>query len=340
MKTTIILLSLMFFITGCSVFQKSRKIDMTPFSENAGTLFSEATKISRPFQWKHLKPYITIQEFEQVTEPALSLMEAMRGVVYYSNQVVAINNSKLKDREKNRQLARYIYDAMKKSIQNQKVDSLQLDEMGARTVLENIRDAETYLDGIAAAGPIVNSVVLAIQSRLDEIQAMIDPILLGFDREIERDYGATRINYIRLRNLQEQMMLSITRLYRARIGDKAELDTLLQENASLTDYLPSTENASPAQLAAAETYLLEQLHEIDVVLNQLNDIKTEYIAKQDELIAWRIQVDEKIMIARTVMTIWAQSHRNLGAGIPVPPLFDVGGFATDLIGGAAKTVIP
>jgi hypothetical protein len=112
------------------------------------------------------------------------------------------------------------------------------------------------------------------------------------------------------------------------------LDTLLQENASLTDYLPSTENASPAQLAAAESHLLDQLHQIDIMLDHLDDAKAEYIAKQDELIAWRIQVDEKIMIAR------AQSHRNLGAGIPVPPLFDVGGFATDLIGGAAKTVIP
>jgi hypothetical protein len=179
----------MFLITGCSVFQKSRKIDMTPFSENAGVLFSEATKISRPFQWKHLKPYLTIPEVQQLSRPAVPLLEALRGVVYYSNQVVAINNSKLKDRKKNRQLARYIYDAMKKSIKNQKVDSLQLDEMGARTVLENIRDAETYLDGIAAAGPIVNSVVLAIQKRLDKIQAAIDPILLRV--------SGTRQNWIR-----------------------------------------------------------------------------------------------------------------------------------------------
>ena len=184
MKTTIILLSLMFLITGCSVFQSSRKMDMTPFSDNAGVLFSEATKISRPFQWKHLKQYITIPEFGNLIKRAVPLLEELRGVVYYSNQVVAINNSKLKDREKNRQLARYLYDAMKKSIKNQKLDSLQLDEIGARTVLENIRSAKTYLDGIAAAGPIVNSVVLAMQKRLDEIQAGIDPILLGLDREI------------------------------------------------------------------------------------------------------------------------------------------------------------
>ncbi len=64
MKATIILLSIMFLISGCSVFQSSRKIDMTPFSDNAGTLFSEAIKISRPFQWKHLKPYLDIPEFQ------------------------------------------------------------------------------------------------------------------------------------------------------------------------------------------------------------------------------------------------------------------------------------
>ena len=135
-------------------------------------------------------------------------------------------------------------------------------------------------------------------------------------------------------------MLSVTRLYRARIGDKAELDTLVHENASLTDYWSSAENATPAQMAAAETYLLKQLHEVDVLLAQLNDAKAEFVAKQDEMIAWRTSIDQKIMIARTAMTIWAQSHRNLGAGIPVPPLFDVGGFATDLVTGAARTVIP
>lgn len=336
----LISLILLLVMSSCSIFQKSKKIDMTPFSENAGTLFSEATKVSRPFQWKHLKPHIHIEEFQTVARSALPLFEALRGIVYYSNQVVAINNSKFSDKEKNRQLTKYLYEAMQKSIKNQKLDSLQLDDMGAKEVLENIQNAETYLDGIAAASPIVNSVVLAIQKRLDKIQAAIDPISLALDREIEKAYGATRINYIRLILLQEQLMLSITRIYRARIGDRAELDTLLQENVSLKEYIPSAENSSPGQLMAAELYIRDQLHQIDIMFTQLDEIKLSYLAKQNELIAWRAQVDEKIMIARTAMTIWAQSHRNLGAGIPVPPLFDVAGFATGLVGTAAGSVIP
>ena len=54
------------FISSCSIFQSSKKINMAPFSDNAGTLFSEATKVSRPFQWKHLKPYTRIDEFQNV----------------------------------------------------------------------------------------------------------------------------------------------------------------------------------------------------------------------------------------------------------------------------------
>ena len=41
--------SLALIVSGCSVFKSSKQIDMTPFSDNAGTLFSEAVKVSRPF---------------------------------------------------------------------------------------------------------------------------------------------------------------------------------------------------------------------------------------------------------------------------------------------------
>jgi hypothetical protein len=340
MRVIIISIMCLFFITGCSVFKPTQKMDMTPFSENAGTLFGEAVKVSRPFQWKHCKPYLFIPEFNSMIVSAKPLLIVLRGVVYYSNQVVAINNSKLSDSEKNIRLAAYLSETLDKAVQNQKLDSMALDKLGTQETFDNIRNAETYLDGIAAASPIVNAVVMAIQNRLDEIQNSIPSIISGFDREIENDYGGTRKNYVGLRKLQEQLMLSVTRLYRARMGATTEMDSLLQENSSLRQFIPTADKVTPAQLASAETYLLEQLHQIDVMLGQLDNARIEYIAKQDELTTWRIQLEEKILIARNSMTIWAQSHRNLGAGIPVPPLFDVGGFASGLLGKAANVIVP
>ncbi len=247
MRRILLFLPMVFLISGCSFFQGSKKIDMTPFSDNAETMFAEAVKVSRPFQWKHLKPYTNIPEFEHLEKIAIPLLEALRGIVYYSNQVVAINNARMSDKEKNRQLAIYLNEAMQKSAEKGKVDSLRLDELGIKTVMENIRNAEKYLDGIAAASPMVNTVVLALQDRLDEIEQNIPLILIGFDREIERDYGTIRTNFLKLKALQNQTMTSITRLYRARIGDRAELDTLIQHDASMKDYLPSAKTATPAQ---------------------------------------------------------------------------------------------
>jgi hypothetical protein len=112
------------------------------------------------------------------------------------------------------------------------------------------------------------------------------------------------------------------------------------EDASLRTYIPSTKNVTISQMAQAEEHLNNQLDRIDIMFNQMRDLKSGYIAKQDEIIAWRIQLDEKIMIARNAITVWAQSHRNLGAGIPVPPMIDVAGMASGLAGSAAKTIIP
>lgn len=340
MRVIIISILFLFFLTGCSIFQPTQKLDMNPFAENTATLFGEAVKISRTFQWKHCKPYTFIPEFQNLFLRAIPIIDVLKGVVYYSNQVVAINNSKLSDSEKNKRLAQYLSETLDKAVENQKLDSLALDKVGAREIFNNIRNAETYLDGIAAASPIVNTVVLSVQNRLDELQNGIPIVLRGFDREIERDYGATKKNFVSLQQLQQQLMLSATRLYRIHMGDTSELDSLLQENSSLGQFIPTADKVTPAQLASAETYLLEQLHQIDVMLDQLANAKNEYLAKQDELTTWRTLLEEKILIARNSMTVWAQSHRNLGAGIPVPPLFDVTGFASGLLGKAANVIVP
>ena len=92
MRVIIISIICLFFITGCSVFQPTQKLDMNPFAENSATLFGEAVKISRTFQWKHCKPYTSIPEFQSMFQRAIPILGVLRGVVYYSNQVVAINN--------------------------------------------------------------------------------------------------------------------------------------------------------------------------------------------------------------------------------------------------------
>ena len=86
-------------LTSCSTFRGSRQLNMEPFSDNASILFGEAAKISRPFKWKHLKAYLDIPEFKQLQGKAQPILIALNGIVYYSQQVVVINNSRLPEKD-------------------------------------------------------------------------------------------------------------------------------------------------------------------------------------------------------------------------------------------------
>ena len=62
-------------------------------------------------------------------------------------------------------------------------------------------------------------------------------------------------------------------------------------------------------------------------------------SKKNEVSTWHLQADEKLSIARNAITVWAQSHRNLGKGIEVPPLLDISTIA-GLVGKAAGSLAP
>ncbi len=340
MKIISLTLLITLTLTGCSVFQSTRRMDMSPFAENTSMFFAEAIKIERPFEYKNLKDYTTIPELQKIRKIAPPILQALKGIIYYSNQVVAINNSNLSKKEKNRLLANYLNEQIEKTLSEKSPDSLRVDIKSAEAILENIKNADTFLDGLAKAEPIVNSVVAVVLERIDEIQNQIPFVIDGFNREIENDYSAVRENYERLHRLQEKLMLSVTRLYNARIGDKGELEKLLEENASLRDLIPSAGEANPDNLAKAEDFLLGQVKEIAQMLGQLDGIKAEYLAKKDEVIAWRTELDNKILVGRTSLTVWARAHKNLGDGIPVPPMFDIAGIAGNLAGNVVHTVVP
>ena len=339
-KSILIFSLAVLILSGCSVFKSSYRMDTAPFADNTRTLFAEAIKMERPFPWKLLRDKTMMQEYQEASNRAKPIIEVFHGIIYYSNQVVAIYNSKLSPKSKAHMLADYLDEGMQKALKKENTDSLSLDLPRAREILAEIRNAETYFKALAAAEPIINAVVSATMERIDELQELIPPILSGFTRDIEHDFAAAKENYRRLRDLQEKTMLSMTRLYYVRLGDHAELLKLLDEDPSLKHFIPSEDQANYENMMKAENYLLNQVKEIELMINHLDDIKEEYIAKYDELLGWKKEFDDKILIARTSLTIWARAHKNLGAGVPVPPLIDVEGITGSLAGKATKVIIP
>jgi hypothetical protein len=318
-------------LSGCSAFESSRKMDMTPFSDNTGTLFVEASKVARPFHWNYLKPHVDFSEFKGTMNKAAIIFRGLKGIVYYSNQLVSLNNARMKEEVKNDHLARYLTEVMRAVSKRGMLDSLGLDQGTVDTVIADIRGSKTFLDGIAAASPLVNAIVVTMGDYLNDIQAEMPTMLASIEKKVDADFASRGANYTNLVQLRTSSMRTVTLLYRARLGDQASLDTVLQEDPSLREFIPSRDKATSKGIAAAENYITDRLARLDTFIHQMDPDVQLYVAKRRELEDWRLNVDERVKITRDALVVWGQSHRNLGAGIPVPPLIDVTGLAGGLL---------
>jgi len=327
-------------ISSCSVFKSSRQIDLEPFSENANILFGETSKMSRPFMWKYLHVYTKRPEYQRLIKNTEPILRILNGIVYYSHQIVAISNSRLKEKDKNRQLRNYLFDVFDRVDEKESLDSLGLNKETLQQVLDDIPKADSYLEAVDKASPIINSVVLTVQDRLDDLQNDISDVLEVFDQKIEEDYTNTRANYLGMKALQEENIALTKLLYLSLMGKHHNLDTLLQRDNSLKKFFPSPPLFTTGQIEEAGEYLHTRLQKIDVIIQQMMIDVARYHAKKDEIKLWRLTVDEKIRVARNAISVWAQSHRNLGNGIPVPPLIDVAGFTGGVVGSAVNRVVP
>ncbi len=322
--------------TGCSVFQSSRAIDMAPFAENTQLMFAEAAKVSRPVRWNELKEYYSLPAVAGFRDKAQPVIRGLRALVMYSNQLVALNMSAKSDKEKNRLLARYLREAMAKVANPAMLDTIGVSPSLLDSVYSDIERAAEFREGIAAASPLVNAVVLALNRGLDRIDEEVPVVIAAVDREVEAKYAEKRRNYVGLVRMQTETQYAVTLLYDARKGDRAALANAIEADPSVREFITSPDKPTPAMYAAAEDALTHRLDRVDAYLNQLKSEKAGYLAKQEELESLRLGIDEKIRVARNAVTIWAQSHRNLGDGIAVPPLIDVVGMA----GGLARKVVP
>ena len=171
---------------------------MEPFSDNTATLFLEGVKIGRPFHWVNLKPYIGVPGFAEMQQRSNTVLAGLRGIVRYSNQVVALNDAKLTDRKKNMGLVKFLQEATRKIGSGGMIDSLGIEKRSLGAIFSDIRNADTFLHGIAAATPLVHAVVITMGDQLEAIELGMPTITAAVDRSIDAEYAERKATYLKL----------------------------------------------------------------------------------------------------------------------------------------------
>jgi hypothetical protein len=240
------------------------------------------------------------------------------------------------DKEKNALLADYLLEATGKVATRERLQEIGIGQAAYDSTMQGIRNATTFLDGVAAASPMVNAIVLAVLERLDEMNNDLPSLTGVIDGKIEARYREKRAAYEGLTSIQARYLNAATLLYEARSGDEAVLDSLFAYDASLRDFIPEDRTATRKEFDLAEEDLVGRLGRIGTLISQLEVERQTYLATQQELEDFRINVDQRIKLARDAIVVWGQAHRNLGQGIPVAPMIDIAGMAS----GLARTALP
>jgi hypothetical protein len=337
------LLALLATASGCSLFRSERRLDMGPFGENTIAMVGEMQKFNRPAPWVYLKKYQGHAKVGEILPTLVASRRLMAGVAFYSMQISSLNESRLSEARRVRELARYLDEIVRPVLPIESGAETTFSQEELDDVLKEVRRSETFLGGLAAAQPLVNAVQfrgLQIFNLLDEKVAAAATAIGG---DVEREFAPLKRNIIELEQLQERAMEGVTLLYKYRLGEAEALPALRTVYPPVAEQLPAGRTPTAKQLEAAELELVGQLQRIKLLKEQLGPEFTIYKETQRELEMLRIQAEDRARMGRVTLVLWSRSHKNLGLGVAVPPAIDMMGMlktASGAVAGSAGKMVP
>jgi hypothetical protein len=324
--------------TGCSYFTATKKLDMQPFAENTVTSIGELRRLDRPPSFVRLRAYFSHPAIEDVRREYQPMRQLLQAVNAYSVQLVSLNDARTSDARKIRELVRYVREVSPIALQQagaEEDDELLLTTARLEEVLKGMSRQETFLGALAASEPLVAAVQTKGLGLSDRVSAAIAKASFALEGLVQKDFADMVSNRAALVALQERVTRAQTLAERVSLGDQAALDELRRDLPVAQELLKGDRRPTSKELQPVLEALVAQLHRIQVALEQ---IKPEYDAYREslaELDAMRNQVTERSRLERSMLMVWARSHRNLGRGVEVPAAFDL---AKILAAGANKAV--
>jgi hypothetical protein len=327
--------------SGCSVLTTTHKLDMQPFAENTVTSIGEMRKIEAPPVWIRLRPYFSDPAVLEARKTAQPLLDLVRSVNAYSLQVVSLNESRISEKSKCRELARFLEGASQRAMLKEgDTAEIALTAERLAPIMKDIASREKFMDALQAAEPIVNAVLARGLDLSDQVDESISRAVASIEVKVQAQYRAMLANRAALLVLQERAMQAQAWAEGIEFGDDAAVDELRKNVPGVAEYLPAGKKPTPKDQQGLVVALAAQALRIKAALDQLDPQYQAYRESILELDNLRARTTENAKLARSVLMVWARSHKNLARGVEVPPMFDLSKVILSAAGTAAKGIVP
>jgi hypothetical protein len=316
----LVCISILSLLGGCAKFSASRKMDAGPFSENTNAMMADVTaEVRKPF---YIKQYMNVPSVAEYRSEWDAMKKAMRSIVLYSSQLAAIAQSPMTERKKPNALAATLTEIYN-GVPDERLAGIGMTRAEVNELIRNVEIQETLLDALGQAQPLLDRSAKYVDLQFDRVEDSLNKLIRDIDAQIDAKWHLNRRNVEDLYALQNLTFRSYALLYQYREGDAASLAALRVNDPALQTALGKDQKVGEKELEATETQIMARLKNLNHIREQIMPQVERYLAEareRDELYTQHKDTGKKL---RLTLALWARSHRNLAAGIAVPPEIDL-----------------
>jgi hypothetical protein len=305
---------------GCAKFSGSRKMDAGPFGENVTVMMGDVSSdVRKPF---YIKQYLEGPSRDEYQAEWDNMRKTIRGIVLYSSQVVNIAQSPMTERKKPNALAATLKE-ITANVPDKRLDDFRLTRAELADIIRDIEVQDTMLAALGQAQPLVDKIANYVDTSFERVETALNKLVRDIDARMDERWGLNRQNVESLYALQNITFRSYALLYQYREGDAASLAALRSNDLALQTVLGKNRAVSEKELDATESQIMARLKNLHTIREQIMPQVERYLLEareRDELYSQHKEVGKKLRLSTM---LWARAHRNLAAGIPVPPEIDL-----------------
>jgi hypothetical protein len=250
------------------------------------------------------------------------MKKTMRGIVLYSSQVVNIAQSPMTERKKPNAIAALLKE-LTAPVPDKRLADFRLTREELNDIIRNVEIQDTMLAALGQAQPLVDRVASYVEASFERVETALNKLVRDIDARMDATWHLNRTNVEALYGLQNLTFRSYALLYQYREGDPAALNALRENDPALQPFIGKDRSVAEKDLEATEAQIMARLKNLNQIREQIMPQVERYLAEareRDELYNQHKETGKKL---RTTMMLWARAHRNLAAGIPVPPEIDL-----------------
>lgn len=331
-------------ITSCgSIRSVSKKFQPTVvanvgvFADQTLAMLSESDFGFSSNQTIYLRDFLdSNNELEnQFVDYKVEAGQFFRKIMYYSMGLVLIVENNPDETDRVAAYAVFISD-MKAEL----LEKLDLEQDYYNQILTNVRAAETFLDALRQAQPIVNGAGRYMNRVLDNLFAQTELLSIDLEKRIDTRFEDV-VRYQRALEIEKYNILkAVEKLYQAADGDTAAYQALIASNAITRRSLIPKGEPTEADLEALYDHLVNRLDNLGRVVQEVQPDWKLYRATHRELDTAKSQVTENISRARLITLVWLRAHQKMASGVTNPAeWFDIRTLPKQLINMGVKTLL-